>query len=140
MNADLAQNIETLFLISRAEKSHISSSIIRDIIKNKGNASRFLPKEITIKKLNKMRIINIILLVPILSFSQINVNNSNLPSIGDTTWPMNMAAIHKEVVVLIKTGTFQALMVVLIWFLDLLIQILLHMPVATFLIVTFVFK
>ena len=49
MNADLAQNIETLFLISRAEKSHISSSIIRDIIKNKGNASRFLPKEITIK-------------------------------------------------------------------------------------------
>ena len=49
MNADLAQNIETLFLISRAEKSHISSSIVRDIIKNKGDASRFLPKEIIIK-------------------------------------------------------------------------------------------
>tara|TARA_B100000900_G_scaffold416222_1_gene450229 strand:- start:5888 stop:6355 length:468 start_codon:yes stop_codon:yes gene_type:complete len=49
MNADLAQNIETLFLISRAEKAHISSSIIRDIIKNKGKASRFLPKEINIK-------------------------------------------------------------------------------------------
>ncbi len=31
-----------------------------------------------------MRIINIILLVPILSFSQITVNDSNLPSIGDT--------------------------------------------------------
>ena len=48
MNADLAQNIETLFLISRAEKTHISSRIVRDIIKNKGNASRFLPKEIII--------------------------------------------------------------------------------------------
>lgn len=48
MNSDLANNIETLFLISRAEKSHISSTIIRDIIKNKGDVNLFLPKEIII--------------------------------------------------------------------------------------------
>lgn len=48
MNSDLANNIETLFLISRAEKSHISSTIIRDILKNKGDVNLFLPKEIII--------------------------------------------------------------------------------------------
>jgi len=48
INSELAKNIETFFLFSKAEKSHISSSIIRDIIKNKGDVSQFIPKEIII--------------------------------------------------------------------------------------------
>tara|TARA_B100001758_G_scaffold131327_1_gene112960 strand:- start:5511 stop:5969 length:459 start_codon:yes stop_codon:yes gene_type:complete len=45
-NKDLNSNIETIFIISPARISHISSSIIRDIIKNGGDVSKFLPKEI----------------------------------------------------------------------------------------------
>jgi pantetheine-phosphate adenylyltransferase len=35
--------IETVFLISRPEFSHISSTIVREIIKGKGDAKPFLP-------------------------------------------------------------------------------------------------
>lgn len=38
--------IETIFLISRPEYSHISSSIVREIIINGGNARQFLPEEV----------------------------------------------------------------------------------------------
>jgi len=38
--------IETIFLISRPEYSHISSSIVREIIVNGGNARQFLPDEV----------------------------------------------------------------------------------------------
>tara|TARA_B110000003_G_C16602500_1_gene516220 strand:- start:825 stop:1283 length:459 start_codon:yes stop_codon:yes gene_type:complete len=48
MNKDLNIDIETVFLISRPEISHISSSLIRDIIKNGGDVSKFIPKEINI--------------------------------------------------------------------------------------------
>lgn len=44
MNKELNPNIETIFLITNPELSAISSSIIRDIIINKGDASKFLPK------------------------------------------------------------------------------------------------
>ena len=46
MNKDLNKEVETIFIITPPEISHISSSIIRDIIKNGGDVSQFLPKEI----------------------------------------------------------------------------------------------
>ncbi len=46
MNKDLNKEIETIFIITPPEISHISSSIIRDIIKNGGDVSQFLPEEI----------------------------------------------------------------------------------------------
>lgn len=48
MNHNLNHNIQTIFLITPPEISHISSSIIRDIIKNGGDVSKFIPKEINI--------------------------------------------------------------------------------------------
>ncbi len=47
-NHDLDSNIETIFLITPPEISHISSTIIRDIIKNGGNVSKFIPKQINL--------------------------------------------------------------------------------------------
>ena len=46
MNKDLNKEVETIFIITPPEISHISSSIIRDIIKNGGDVSKFIPKEI----------------------------------------------------------------------------------------------
>ena len=48
MNKDLDSSIETIFIITPPELSHISSSLIRDIIKNGGDVSKFIPKEINI--------------------------------------------------------------------------------------------
>ncbi len=50
MNKDLNPNIETIFIITSPEISHISSSTIRDIIKNKGDVSKFIPKEVNLKR------------------------------------------------------------------------------------------
>ena len=46
MNKELNSTIETIFIITPPEISHISSSIIRDIIKKGGDVSKFIPKEI----------------------------------------------------------------------------------------------
>ena len=48
MNRDLNSNIETIFIITPPEVSHVSSSLIRDIIKNGGDINKFIPKEINI--------------------------------------------------------------------------------------------
>ena len=48
MNKNLNPNVETIFFITPPELSHISSSLIRDIIKNGGDISKFIPKEINI--------------------------------------------------------------------------------------------
>ena len=48
MNKELNAKIETIFIITPPELSHISSTILRDIIKNGGDISTFIPKEITI--------------------------------------------------------------------------------------------
>jgi len=48
MNLSMDSTIETIFLITEPKYSHISSTIVRDIIKNGGDASQFLPKEINI--------------------------------------------------------------------------------------------
>ncbi len=48
LNNIVGKGIETVFLISQPEFSHISSTIVREIIKGKGDASKFLPKEVKI--------------------------------------------------------------------------------------------
>ncbi|MDG1719053.1 MAG: pantetheine-phosphate adenylyltransferase [Flavobacteriales bacterium] len=45
-NKNLNPKLETIFIITPPEMSHISSTIMRDIIKNGGDVSPFLPKEI----------------------------------------------------------------------------------------------
>ncbi len=46
MNSQMAAEIETVFFISRPEYSHISSTVVRDIIRNKGDYKKFVPKEV----------------------------------------------------------------------------------------------
>ena len=43
LNHIIGKNLETLFFISRPEFSHISSTIVREIIKGKGDVSPFIP-------------------------------------------------------------------------------------------------
>ena len=47
LNSIVGGGIETVFLISEPAVSHISSTIVREIIKGNGDASPFLPKEVT---------------------------------------------------------------------------------------------
>ena len=42
----LLSKIETIFLLTSAKTSFISSSIVRELIKNKGDYSRFIPESI----------------------------------------------------------------------------------------------
>ena len=46
MNHSLAPEIESIFLTSAAEHSSISSTLVRDVIRNSGDARQFLPKEV----------------------------------------------------------------------------------------------
>ena len=46
MNHSMQNNIETVFFITEAKYSHISSTLVRDIIKNGGDVSQFIPEEI----------------------------------------------------------------------------------------------
>lgn len=48
LNSIVGDDLETIFLISRPEFSHISSTIVREIIKGRGDASHFLPEEVFI--------------------------------------------------------------------------------------------
>lgn len=43
-NRQLNPSIETVFLMSAPEYSHISSSVVREILRHGGDASRFIPK------------------------------------------------------------------------------------------------
>lgn len=49
LNHIIGDGIETVFLISQPEFSHISSTIVREIIVGGADATPFLPKEIKIK-------------------------------------------------------------------------------------------
>lgn len=49
VNSTVGDNLETVFLISLPKYSHISSTIVREVIKGGGDASQFLPPEIIIK-------------------------------------------------------------------------------------------
>jgi pantetheine-phosphate adenylyltransferase len=44
MNASMNPEIQTVFLVSNPAYSGISSTIVRDIIRNGGDASKFVPK------------------------------------------------------------------------------------------------
>ena len=48
LNHIVGNEIETVFLISKPEYSHISSTIVREIIKGGGDASPFLPLQVQI--------------------------------------------------------------------------------------------
>ncbi|MCB0463327.1 MAG: pantetheine-phosphate adenylyltransferase [Flavobacteriaceae bacterium] len=47
-NRDLAP-IETVFLLTSAKTSYISSSIVRDVIRNKGDYTKLVPKSVRVK-------------------------------------------------------------------------------------------
>ena len=51
LNNIVGDGLETIFLISRPELSHISSTIVREIIKGEGDASPFLPSAIQASEL-----------------------------------------------------------------------------------------
>lgn len=46
LNFELNNDIETVFLMSRPRYSHISSTIVREIIRVKGDASSLVPTEV----------------------------------------------------------------------------------------------
>ncbi|WP_236976031.1 pantetheine-phosphate adenylyltransferase [Membranihabitans maritimus] len=48
LNNIVGHDLETVFFISRPQYSHISSTIVREIIKGEGDASPFIPQEITL--------------------------------------------------------------------------------------------
>jgi pantetheine-phosphate adenylyltransferase len=48
VNRVLAPNVESVFLLTVPEHSHINSTIVRDIIRSGGDASRFVPSSINI--------------------------------------------------------------------------------------------
>jgi pantetheine-phosphate adenylyltransferase len=50
INKKMLQDVESVFLLTSPEYTPINSSIIRDILRNGGNASQFLPEGIDIKK------------------------------------------------------------------------------------------
>jgi len=46
MNHALIPEIESIFIVSKPGYSSISSTIVRDILRNKGDISQFVPKEV----------------------------------------------------------------------------------------------
>ena len=46
MNYNIENSIETVFLMTPPNLSHISSSLVREIIQNNGDIQNFVPKEI----------------------------------------------------------------------------------------------
>jgi pantetheine-phosphate adenylyltransferase len=49
VNRVLAPNVESVFLLTVPEHSHINSTIVRDIIRSGGDASRFVPTAINLR-------------------------------------------------------------------------------------------
>ena len=47
LNSIIGEDLETVFLISKPEYSHISSTIVRETIKGGGDISSFVPQHIT---------------------------------------------------------------------------------------------
>jgi len=50
LNKNMYTEVESVFLLALPEHTPINSTIVRDIIRFKGNASKFLPKKIDLKK------------------------------------------------------------------------------------------
>jgi pantetheine-phosphate adenylyltransferase len=53
VNKSMAAEIETVFLLTAPEHSFINSTIVRDVLKNGGDASGFVPAAINIKDYQK---------------------------------------------------------------------------------------
>lgn len=53
VNKVMAADVESVFLLTVPEHSHINSSIVRDIIRNGGDASQFVPSVINLKEYNR---------------------------------------------------------------------------------------
>jgi pantetheine-phosphate adenylyltransferase len=53
LNDIVGQGLDTIFLISRPNYSHISSTIVREIILGGGDASPFLPPEIALDDIHR---------------------------------------------------------------------------------------
>ena len=53
INTAMASSIETVFLLTSPERTFISSTIVRDVILNGGDASKFLPTNVTTADLLK---------------------------------------------------------------------------------------
>jgi pantetheine-phosphate adenylyltransferase len=49
VNKVMAPDIESVFILTVPEHSHINSTIVRDIIRSGGNASRFVPASLNLK-------------------------------------------------------------------------------------------
>ena len=49
MNKDLDPAIETLFLLTNPELSHINSTVVREVLRNGGDASKFVPQGLDLK-------------------------------------------------------------------------------------------
>ncbi len=50
MNKKMLPDLETVFLLTTPEHTALNSSIVRDIIRNGGDASPFVPEEINLKE------------------------------------------------------------------------------------------
>lgn len=50
MNRELNGDVETIFLVARPEYTAISSTIVRDIHRNSGDVSRFIPNAIDLSE------------------------------------------------------------------------------------------
>lgn len=50
VNKAMRPDIETIFLLTAPEHTPVNSTIVRDILVNKGDASKFLPSAININK------------------------------------------------------------------------------------------
>lgn len=48
VNRELNPEVDTIFVLSSQENAHISSTIVRDLIKHDSNYQKFIPKEITV--------------------------------------------------------------------------------------------
>lgn len=46
MNRSLEDDIETIFLTCLPQYTSVASTLVRDVLKNRGDVSRFLPKEV----------------------------------------------------------------------------------------------
>ena len=53
LNNIIGENIDTVFFISKPKYSHISSTIVREIIKGKGPTEAFVPEQIVIDYLEE---------------------------------------------------------------------------------------
>lgn len=53
INQELYSDLETIFILTKPEETAISSSFVREILLFGGDVKKFIPKEITIKPINK---------------------------------------------------------------------------------------